>query len=152
RRDHGGVIFIDLRDREGVVQTVVNPSASAAFKNAETVRSEYVVQVIGKVRPRPAGTVNKNLKTGEIEVEVSDLKILNRSEPLPFAIDDEYQEVGEETRLAYRYLDIRRPEMLNRLRLRHNIIRKLRHYLDEHGFIEVETPTLTRATPEGARD
>src|SRR5690606_17165178 len=104
------------------------------------------------VRRRPDGTVNKNLRTGEIEVAVTELNILNRSEPLPFPIDDEYHEVGEETRLHYRYLDIRRPEMLERLKLRAKITSHLRHYLDEHGFMDVETPVLTRATPEGARD
>lgn len=152
RRDHGGVIFIDMRDREGIVQVVVAPEQAAAFKNAESVRSEFVVQVKGLVRRRPAGTVNSNLRTGEIEVAAEDLVILNRSEPLPFPIDDEYHEVGEETRLKYRYLDIRRPEMLERLKFRARMIRHLRNYLDDHGFIDVETPFLTRATPEGARD
>lgn len=152
RRDHGGVIFIDLRDREGIVQVVVAPERAAAFKNAEAIRSEFVVQVSGRVRRRPEGTVNKNLRTGEIEVAAEEVHILNRSEPLPFPIDDEYHEVGEETRLRYRYLDIRRPEMLERLKFRARMIRTLRGYLDDHGFIDVETPFLTRATPEGARD
>lgn len=152
RRDHGGVIFIDLRDREGLVQIVVAPEQQAAFKQAEACRSEFVIQVKGKVRHRPGGTVNKNLHTGEIEVAASDLIILNRSEPLPFPIDDEYHDVGEETRLHYRYLDIRRPEMLERLKFRASITSYLRHYLDDQGFIDVETPMLTRATPEGARD
>lgn len=152
RRDHGGVIFVDLRDREGIVQVVIAPEQAAAFKHAESVRSEFVLQVKGKVRNRPAGTVNQNLKTGEIEVAVAELNILNRSEPLPFPIDDEYHEVGEETRLHYRYLDIRRPEMFTRFKLRAHVARYLREFLDDHGFIEVETPCLTRATPEGARD
>ena len=152
RRDHGGVIFIDLRDREGIVQVVVAPEQADAFSKAESIRSEFVVQVTGKVRRRPEGTVNSNLRTGEIEVGASELTILNRSEPLPFPIDDEYHEVGEETRLHYRYLDIRRPEMLERLKMRANIARYLRHYLDDQGFMDVETPFLTRATPEGARD
>lgn len=152
RRDHGGVIFIDVRDREGVVQVVVAPEAAAAFKNAESIRSEFVVQVVGRVRRRPEGTVNPNLKTGEIEIAAEQVTILNRSEPLPFPIDDEYHEVGEETRLRYRYLDIRRPEMLERLKFRARMTRHLRNYLDDHGFIDVETPFLTRATPEGARD
>ncbi|HEU5281296.1 MAG TPA: aspartate--tRNA ligase [Gammaproteobacteria bacterium] len=152
RRDHGGVIFIDVRDREGIVQVVVAPEAAAAFKNAESIRSEFVVQVVGRVRRRPEGTVNPNLKTGEIEIAADNVVILNRSEPLPFPIDDEYHEVGEETRLRYRYLDIRRPEMLERLKFRARITRHLRSYLDENGFIDVETPFLTRATPEGARD
>jgi len=152
RRDHGGVIFIDLRDREGIVQVVVNPEQKEAFAKAEAVRSEYVIQVQGKVKRRPAGTVNSNLPTGEVEVIASSLVILNRADPLPFPIDDEYHDVGEETRLKYRYLDIRRPEMLHRLTFRAQIARYLRHYLDENGFIDVETPFLTRATPEGARD
>ena len=152
RRDHGGVIFIDLRDREGIVQIVVAPEQKEAFAKAESIRSEFVVQVKGKVRRRPAGTVNSHLRTGEIEVAAIDLTILNRSEALPFPIDDEYHEVGEETRLRYRYLDIRRPEMLERLKTRAQISRHLRQYLDAKGFIDVETPFLTRATPEGARD
>ncbi len=152
RRDHGGVVFIDVRDREGVVQVVVAPEQAAAFANAEAIRSEFVVQVQGVVRPRPEGTVNKNLTTGEIEVAAHELVILNRSEPLPFPIDDEYHDVGEETRLRYRYLDIRRPEMLERLKFRAKVAHYLRQYLDAHGFIDVETPMLTRATPEGARD
>jgi aspartyl-tRNA synthetase len=152
RRDHGGVIFIDLRDREGIVQVVIAPEQKAAFELAESIRSEFVIQVMGKVRHRPDGTVNKNLKTGEIEVETAEVVILNRSDPLPFPIDDEYHEVGEETRLKYRYLDIRRPEMLERLRMRTRLSHYLRTYLDKHGFMDVETPILTRATPEGARD
>lgn len=152
RRDHGGVVFIDLRDREGVVQVVINPEQKEAFANAEAVRNEFVVQVRGTVRRRPEGTVNPNLRTGEIEVEALELNILNRSEPLPFPIDDEYHDVGEETRLRYRYLDIRRPEMLERLKMRAKIAHYLREYLEKQGFIDVETPFLTRATPEGARD
>ncbi len=152
RRDHGGVIFIDLRDREGVVQVVIAPESKDAFKIAESIRSEYVVQVTGKVRHRPEGTVNKNLRSGEIEVETSSIVVLNKSEPLPFPIDDEYHDVGEETRLKYRYLDIRRPKMLDNLRMRNRISHYLRTYLDKEGFMDVETPVLTRATPEGARD
>ncbi len=152
RRDHGGVIFVDLRDREGIVQVVIAPEQKEAFSLAESLRSEFVVQIKGKVRRRPDGTVNKNLKTGEIEIETSDIVILNKSDPLPFPIDDEYHEVGEETRLKYRYLDIRRPEMLERLRMRTRLSHYLRTYLDKHGFMDVETPILTRATPEGARD
>lgn len=152
RRDHGGVIFVDLRDREGIVQVVISPEQTEAFKKAESLRSEFVVQVQGKVRHRPEGTINKNLRTGEIEIDTQVLTILNRSEPLPFPIDDEYHDVGEETRLKYRYLDIRRPEMLERLRLRNRITHYLRTYLDKQGFMDVETPVLTRATPEGARD
>ena len=152
RRDHGGVIFIDLRDREGIVQVVVAPEQAEAFKQAELVRSEFVLQIKGVVRARPEGTVNPNLRTGKIEVAASEVNILNRSEPLPFPIDDEYHEVGEEARLKYRYLDIRRPEMLERLKMRAKIASYLRAYLDGQGFMDVETPFLTRATPEGARD
>src|SRR3990167_7985857 len=121
RRDHGGVIFVDLRDREGIVQVVIAPEQKEAFAKAESVRSEFVLQIKGKVRRRPDGTINKNLRTGEVEVAATELTILNRSEPLPFPIDDTYHDVGEETRLHYRYLDIRRPEMLERLKLRAKI-------------------------------
>lgn len=152
RRDHGGVIFIDLRDREGIVQVVVGPDQKEAFEQAETVRSEYVIQVKGKVRKRPAGTINKNLATGEVEVAAHHVTILNRSEPLPFPVEDIYHDVGEETRLHYRYLDIRRPEMFALLKTRALIVRYLRRFLDGQGFLDVETPFLTRATPEGARD
>lgn len=152
RRDHGGVIFVDLRDREGIVQIVIAPEQKEAFAKAESLRSEFVVLVKGLVRKRPEGTINANLHTGQIEVAASEVIILNRSEPLPFPIDDEYHDVGEESRLKYRYLDIRRPEMLSRLKMRASIARYLRSYLDGHGFLDVETPVLTRATPEGARD
>lgn len=151
RRDHGGVIFLDLRDREGLVQVVLAPTHPEAFKIAETIRHEYVVQVKGRVRRRPEGTVNKDLATGEIEVDGIELTILNRAEPTPFPID-EYHDVGEETRLKYRYLDLRRPEMLNKMKLRAAMTRYLRNYLDEQGFLDIETPFLTKATPEGARD
>lgn len=152
RRNHGGVIFIDLRDREGIVQVVIAPEQKEAFEKAEAVRSEYVLQIRGVVRKRPEGTANKHLTTGEIEIAAEEVVILNRSEPLPFPIDDEYHDVGEEARLRYRYLDIRRPEMLERLKMRAAITRYFRQYLDTNGFIDVETPFLTRATPEGARD
>ncbi len=151
RRDHGGVIFLDLRDREGIVQVVLAPEQQAAFKIGESIRHEYVVQVKGRVRRRPQGTVNPELITGEIEVDGQEVVILNKAEPTPFPID-EYHDVGEETRLKYRYLDLRRPEMLHRMKLRAAISRYLRRYLDDNGFIDVETPFLTRATPEGARD
>lgn len=152
RRDHGGVIFIDLRDREGLVQVVIAPENQSAFAIADASRSEFVLQVKGIVRKRLEGTINPNLATGQIEVEAIELVLLNRSEPLPFPVDDDYHEVGEDIRLHYRYLDIRRPEMLNRLRFRAAIVRNLRRYLDDAGFVDVETPFLTRATPEGARD
>ncbi len=150
RRDHGGVIFIDLRDREGLLQLVFDPDARDVFAQAEKLRSEYVLRVTGKVRPRPAGTENPNLPTGKVEVLVQALEVLNKSETPPFHPDDET--VGEDTRLKYRYVDLRRPAMQNNLRLRHEVIRRIRNYMDAHGFVDVETPILTRATPEGARD
>ncbi|MDR3477916.1 MAG: aspartate--tRNA ligase [Gammaproteobacteria bacterium] len=151
RRDHGGVIFLDMRDREGLVQVVFHPENKAAFQIAESVRNEYVLQIKGRVGRRPDGTVNKDLKTGEIEIVADTVTILNRAETTPFPID-EYHDVGEETRLRYRYLDLRRPEMLNRMKLRAHITRYLRRYLDDNGFMDIETPFLTKATPEGARD
>ena len=149
RRDHGGVIFIDLRDREGLLQIVFDPDAADMFKEAERLRSEYVVKVKGRVRERPAGTVNANLASGRVELLAQELELLNRSEPLPFQLDET---VGEEVRLKYRYLDLRRDVMNQRLRLRHRITKSMRHYLDDQGFIDLETPMLTKATPEGARD
>jgi len=150
RRDHGGVIFIDLRDREGLVQVVIDPDTPDAFANAERVRNEYVLRVVGRVRRRPEGTVNPNLATGAVEVLTRELEILNRSEPLPFQLDDE--DTSEEVRLRYRYLDLRRPQMQERLRLRTRVISTLRQFLEQHGFMDIETPMLTKATPEGARD
>jgi aspartyl-tRNA synthetase len=149
RRDHGGVIFVDLRDREGLLQIVFNPEAEAVFKEAERLRNEYVVRVRGAVRARPAGTVNPNLASGRVELVARELELLNRSEPLPFQLDEQ---VGEEVRLRYRYLDLRREVMSQRLRLRHRITRAMRGYLDGQGFVDLETPMLTKATPEGARD
>lgn len=148
RRDHGGVIFVDLRDRDGLVQIVFDPDSSA-FADAEKLRNEFVVRVAGLVRERPQGTINTNLGSGRIEILARELEVLNRSEPLPFQLDDD---VSEEVRLRYRYLDLRREVMARRLRLRHAITRTLRAYLDDAGFIDVETPMLTKATPEGARD
>lgn len=150
RRDHGGVIFIDLRDREGLVQVVVDPATPEAFGQAERVRSEYVLHVAGRVRPRPEGTVNPALPTGQVEVITDALAILNSAETPPFQLDEE--DVYEETRLRYRYVDLRRPIMQSRLRTRARITRVMRQFLDAHGFVDVETPMLTRATPEGARD
>ena len=149
RRDHGGVIFVDLRDREGLLQVVCNPDAVAVFATAEKLRNEFVVQVTGTVRERPAGTSNANLATGQVEVVASAVEILNRADPLPFQLDEQ---VSEEVRLRYRYLDLRREVMAQRLRQRHAITRSMRGFLDGHGFIDVETPMLTKATPEGARD
>ena len=150
RRDHGGVIFIDLRDREGVVQVVIDPDTPAAFRTAEAVRGEFVLKVTGKVRPRPAGTVNSNLATGAIELLVSDLEVLNTAHPPPFQIDD--PNVQEETRLRFRYIDLRTARMQNNLMLRAKVARYLRRFLDAEGFLDIETPMLTKATPEGARD
>lgn len=150
RRDHGGVIFIDLRDREGLVQVVIDPDTPEAFASAERVRNEYVLRIIGRVRRRPPGTENPNLPTGAVEVLAGTVEILNRSEPLPFQLDDD--DTSEEVRLRYRYLDLRRPEMQNRLRLRTRTISALRGFLEQHGFMDIETPMLTKATPEGARD
>ena len=149
RRDHGGVIFVDLRDREGLLQIVFDPERAAEFAKAERVRNEYVLKVTGLVRARPAGTANANLKSGQVEVLCQSLEILNRSEPLPFQLDET---VSEEVRLRFRYLDLRREEMRQRLMLRHRITRAMRDYLDETGFVDIETPTLSKATPEGARD
>jgi len=149
RRDHGGVIFVDLRDREGLLQIVFNPDAAQVFAEAERLRNEYVVSVTGVVRERPAGTVNANLASGKVELIARRIELLNRSEPLPFQLDEQ---VGEEVRLRYRYLDLRREVMSQRLRLRHRLTRAMRAYLDSHGFVDLETPMLTKATPEGARD
>jgi len=149
RRDHGGVIFVDLRDREGLLQIVFDPQAAAVFAEAERLRNEFVVRVTGKVRARPEGTVNPHLASGGVELLASELELLNRSEPLPFQLDEQ---VSEEVRLRYRYLDLRREVMSQRLRLRHRLTRSMRTYLDAHGFVDLETPMLTKATPEGARD
>ena len=151
RRDHGGVIFFDLRDESGVVQVVYNPDDKDSFSLAESCRNEYVISVEGKVRERPDGTVNSEMNTGEIEVVGSSLEILNSSLPTPFQLD-EYASVGEETRLKYRFLDLRREEMQKNLRLRSKTSKCIRDYLDANEFIEIETPLLTKATPEGARD
>mgnify|MGYP001815445275 CR=1 FL=1 len=149
RRDHGGVIFIDLRDREGVLQVVFDPDRAEIFALAERIRSEYVLKVKGLVRPRPEGTVNPNMRTGQVEVLAHELEILNRSETPPFHHDEQ---ANEDIRLKYRYLDLRRENMLGNLMLRHKVTASMRRFLDEHGFVDVETPMLTRATPEGARD
>jgi aspartyl-tRNA synthetase len=149
RRDHGGVIFVDLRDRQGLLQIVFNPDAADVFAKAERVRNEYVLQVTGVVRARPPGTVNPNLKSGQVELVCQALEILNRSEPLPFQLDEH---VSEEVRLRFRYIDLRREEMRERLLLRHRITRAMRRYLDDAEFVDIETPMLSKATPEGARD
>ncbi|MDF3021047.1 MAG: aspartyl-tRNA synthetase [Steroidobacteraceae bacterium] len=149
RRDHGGVIFVDLRDREGLLQIVFDPDNQAQFSEAEKLRNEFVVKVRGLVRERPAGTANANLGSGKVELLARELVTLNRSDPLPFQLDEH---VSEEIRLKYRYIDLRREDMAKRLRLRHKITRAMRHYLDDAGFVDIETPVLTKATPEGARD
>jgi aspartyl-tRNA synthetase len=150
RRDHGGVIFIDLRDREGLVQVVCDPDRADTFRTAETLRSEFVIKVTGRVRPRPAGTVNPNLVSGEVEVLAHEIEILNASLPPPFQMDDE--NLSEQVRLEYRFLDLRRPQMQRNLRLRYRVAKAVRSYLDAQGFLDIETPMLTKSTPEGARD
>ena len=149
RRDHGGVIFVDLRDREGLLQIVFDPDTKDVFTSAERLRGEFCVRLRGLVRARPAGTANANLPSGQVELLARELEILNRSETPPFHHDET---TNEELRLKYRYIDLRRDVMQKRLRLRHQVTRAMRAYLDEHGFIDIETPMLTKATPEGARD
>jgi aspartyl-tRNA synthetase len=151
RRDHGGVIFIDLRDREGLIQVVYDPDLQEIFSIAEQVRNEFVLRIRGRVRARPEGSINPDLATGEVEVLGLELEVLNRSETPPFQLD-EHENVSEEVRLRYRYIDLRRPEMLSHIRLRSAITRQLRQFLDDQGFLDIETPMLTKATPEGARD
>ena len=151
RRDHGGVIFLDVRDREGITQVVFDPDREESFNLADSVRSEFVIEVHGTVRARPEGTINPDMKTGEIEVLGKELVILNRADTPPFQLD-EYQQVGEDVRLRHRYMDLRRPEIQNKLRFRSKVTHFVRNYLEENGFLDIETPILTRATPEGARD
>jgi aspartyl-tRNA synthetase len=151
RRDHGGVIFLDLRDRDGITQVVFDPDTEASFALAEQVRNEYVIRINGLVRERPAGTQNLHMSTGRIEVLGKQLDILSAAETPPFQLD-EHMSVGEDVRLRHRYIDLRRPEMFKRLRTRSRVTSSIRRFLDEHGFLDIETPILTRATPEGARD
>jgi aspartyl-tRNA synthetase len=150
RRDHGGVIFIDLRDREGLVQVVCDPDRADMFKIAEDVRSEYCLKIVGKVRARPTGTENANLVSGKVEVLCHEIEVLNASVPIPFQIDED--NLSETTRLTHRVLDLRRPYMQNNLMLRYKVAMEVRKFLDEHGFVDIETPMLTKSTPEGARD
>ncbi|MBS0350969.1 MAG: aspartate--tRNA ligase [Proteobacteria bacterium] len=145
RRDHGGLIFLDLRDGTGIVQIVSNPAL------AQSLRNEYAVQISGTVRRRPEGTINLQLASGEVEIDATEIHIFNTANPLPFNVD-EYQEVGEEVRLHYRYLDLRRPEMAKKFRIRHQITQFVRNYMNQHGFLEIETPMMTKTTPEGSRD
>ena len=149
RRDHGGVIFIDLRDHEGIVQVVVEPDNATAFAAAEQLRYEFCVRITGKVRPRPASQANERLRSGKIEVLAATVEVLNAAAALPFMLGDS---VGDEARMRWRYLDLRRPEMQRRLRLRTRLVAAIRSYLDARGFQDIETPILTKATPEGARD
>ncbi|MBN3561526.1 aspartate--tRNA ligase [Aliamphritea spongicola] len=151
RRDHGGVIFLDVRDREGITQVVFDPDREESFALADSVRNEYVIEVRGTVRARPEGTTNPDMPTGEIEVLGKELVILNKSETPPFQLD-EHQQVGEDVRLRHRYVDLRRPEMQEKLRFRSKVTNAIRNYLDDNGFLDIETPILNRATPEGARD
>jgi len=151
RRDHGGVIFLDVRDREGLVQVVFDPDTVEAFNTADSVRSEFVVQITGRVRLRPAGSENDNMTTGKIEILGKEINILNKANTPPFPLD-EYSPVGEDVRLKYRYMDLRRDEMQHNLRFRHKVTTQIRNILDQQGFLDIETPILTRATPEGARD
>lgn len=149
RRDHGGVIFVDLRDREGLLQVVFDPDTPEIFADAERIRGEYVLRVTGRLRARPEGGTNPKLRSGKVELLAKELDILNRAETPPFHLDEE---VSEETRLKYRYIDLRREDAQSKLRLRHRVTQALRGFLDQNGFIDIETPMLTRATPEGARD
>ncbi|MDO7635626.1 MAG: OB-fold nucleic acid binding domain-containing protein, partial [Porticoccaceae bacterium] len=151
RRDHGGVIFLDMRDREGILQVVFDPDAEASFATADKVRSEYVVEITGLVRARPEGTSNKNMGTGEIEMLGRSINVLNKAQTPPFPLDG-YSDVGEDVRLKFRYMDLRRPEMQQKLILRARITSAIRRSLEDQGFIDIETPILNRATPEGARD
>ncbi|GED22446.1 aspartate--tRNA ligase [Halomonas halmophila] len=151
RRDHGGVIFLDMRDRDGIAQVVVDPDTAEAFANADRARSEYVLRISGRIRLRPEGTQNANMPTGMIEVLARDVEVLNTAVTPPFQLD-EHGKVGEEVRLKHRYIDLRRPDMIDKLRLRSRISHTVRAYLENQGFLDIETPILTRATPEGARD
>ncbi|HET8905126.1 MAG TPA: aspartate--tRNA ligase [Saccharospirillum sp.] len=151
RRDHGGVIFLDVRDRAGILQVVFDPDLEDSFNTADRVRSEYVIEVTGLVRARPEGTINKNMATGEIELLGREITVLNVAKTPPFPLD-EYSDVGEDVRLRYRFMDLRRPEMQQKLILRSKITSSIRRHLEDQGFLDIETPILTRATPEGARD
>lgn len=153
RRDHGKLVFLDLRDRSGIMQLIINPKVSAeAHAACQEVRNEYVIEVEGKLNPRMEKQINPDMPTGKIELEVTALKVLNKSEPVPIALDTDGYEIGEDVRMKYRYLDLRRDRMQRNIISRHRIIKHIRDYLDNEGFVEVETPILTKSTPEGARD
>ncbi len=151
RRDHGKIIFIDLRDKSGLIQLVFLPENKEVYKLANFLRNEWVIEIIGKVNKRPSGMINKNLSTGKVEIEVQELKVLNKAKTTPFEINDD-KELSEEIRLKYRYLDIRRTKMKRNLFVRHKITKTIRNFMDKKGFTEIETPILTKSTPEGARD
>ncbi len=150
RRDHGGVIFIDLRDREGIAQIVFDPDRAESFAIADSVRNEFVIRITGKVRSRPEGTINPDMPTGEVEVLGYTIEILNKAKTPPFQLDDEH--VHDDVKLKYRYVDLRRPLMQQNLRMRSDVVKRMRDFLDNRGFLDIETPMLTKATPEGARD
>ena len=150
RRDHGGVIFVDLRDRTGRVQVVLDPDRPEQFRVAESLRNEYVLSIAGRVRLRPEGTENPEMPTGEVEVLGHEIEVLNPSDPLPFQLEED--DITEAVRLRYRYLDLRSERMQGNLRLRHRVVTVLRSYLEARDFVDLETPILTRSTPEGARD
>src|SRR3990167_10138346 len=152
RRDHGKIIFIDLRDRSGVVQVVFTPGDDQLYKTAETLRSEWVVRIVGKVAQRPEKMVNKEIPTGDIEIQPTKLEVLNESETVPFPIDNDGYDIDEEVRLKYRYLDLRRPRLQRNIKLRSDFIEKVRQFLFSKGFLEIETPILSAPTPEGSRD
>ncbi|PIP46273.1 MAG: hypothetical protein COX15_01085, partial [Candidatus Colwellbacteria bacterium CG23_combo_of_CG06-09_8_20_14_all_42_19] len=153
RRDHGKIIFIDLRDRSGIVQLVFVPKENPeVYKLADTLRQEWVIKVKGKVSERPKGMINDNLKTGKLEIQVTELEIITKAKTPPFALDTDGYEVSEELRMQYRYLDMRRRRLTKNLRNRHKVIKFMRDFLTERGFVEVETPNLGKSTPEGARD
>ncbi|MFE7495436.1 aspartate--tRNA ligase, partial [Bacillus velezensis] len=153
RRDLGGLIFIDLRDRSGIVQVVFNPDVSKeALAAAEAIRNEYVLDIEGTVSAREEGTVNPNLKTGKIEIKAEAVTVLSTAKTPPFPISDQAADVSEDVRLKHRYLDLRRPAMFQTLQMRHQVTKSIRHFLDENGFLDIETPILTKSSPEGARD
>jgi len=152
RRDHGKIIFIDLRDRSGIAQIVFTPADEGMYKTAEKLRSEWVLKIVGKVAKRPAAMVNKEIETGNVEIQPESLEVLAEAATPPFALDTDGREIGEENRMKYRYLDLRRERTKNNLILRHKVIKFIRDFLDERGFLEIETPILTKSTPEGARD
>ena len=152
RRDHGKITFLDLRDREGIAQVVCTPQAKEAYETAQKARPEWVLEIEGMVQERPGNTKNPNIATGNIEIAAQTITVLSQAKTLPFAVDTDGYEIGEEKRLQYRYLDLRRSRLLKNLSSRHRILQSIRDFLTKEGFIEVETPILTKSTPEGARD